>query len=121
MFGRQERLAIILLLTVALVVIASYLALDYLGKRPFATPYSDKAGDGDLVIKTGTIDSLSVTRTGGHLILTIDNLTIFVPNGIAYNLTVQKGTNVSVIGMVQTYAGKKEIVVQSASDITPVP
>ncbi len=118
MFGRQERLALLLLLVVSCTVITSHLILDHLGKRPFAIPYTDNSDDGELVILSGSVDALSVTQTGGHLILDLDNRTIFIPNQIASGLALSKGTNITVIGTVQTFRGKKEIAVQTASDIT---
>jgi hypothetical protein len=118
MFGRQERLALFLLAIVACTVIASYLVLDHLGKRPFAAPYSDDSDDGDLVIVSGSVDRISLTQNGGHLLIELDNHPIFIPNQIAAGLSLSKGTKVTVIGTVQTFRGKKEITVQSASDIT---
>lgn len=117
MFGRQERLALLILMTVAVIVVISHLALVQIGKRPFSTPFSDQSKDGDLVFVTGTIDHPALTRTGGHLIFTVNNLTVFVPNDIASGLAIQKGTNVSIYGTVQTYQGQREVVVQSAGDI----
>ena len=49
--------------------------------------------------------------------LEIDNLIVFVPSQVARDLTVTKGTNVSVYGIVETYRGKKEILGNSAYDI----
>ena len=71
---------------------------------------------GNLCIE-GTIDQVTLTRTGGHMTLELDNLTIFVPFQAARDLTVTKRTNVSVYGIVETYHGKREILVNSAEDI----
>jgi DNA/RNA endonuclease YhcR with UshA esterase domain len=49
--------------------------------------------------------------------LQIDNITIFVPAQAGRDLTVKKGENISVYGIVETYRGKKEIMVNSAEDI----
>jgi len=117
MLGRQERLAIILLLVVSGMVIAAHLVLDQAGKRPFATNFSEQSNDGDLVMISGTIDTVTLTRTGGHCILAVDNLSVFVPGQIAAGRTFVKGMNITAIGTVQTYQGKKELAVQSASDI----
>lgn len=121
MFGRQERIAFLLLIAVALVVIASHLVLDTLGKRPFTSPFTNESADGELVYFSGTIDRLSPTKTGGHLIIDVNNISVFIQNQIASNLTLRKGENVTIIGMVQTYRGNKEIIVQSASDILTIP
>lgn len=121
MFGRQERYAIILLLTVLAIVIAAHLILDTIGKRPFASPYSDRSDEGALVILSGTIDDITVTRTGGHLLLQVNETTVFVQNAAAADRSFQKGSTITVIGIVQTYEGKREIAVQSASDIISEP
>ncbi len=121
MFGRQERLAILLLAAVAIIVIASHLVLGYLGKGPFAIPYSDEAKEGDLVVVNGTIDALTLTRNGGHIVISVNNLTVFLPNSVASGLGIRKGVNVSVIGKVQTYEGKREVIVQSSPDILLLP
>jgi DNA/RNA endonuclease YhcR with UshA esterase domain len=117
MFGRQERLAIVLLVAIAGVVIVSHIVLDHVGKRPFATPFTGISKDGDLVIVSGTVDALSLTKTGGNMILEIDNVTIFIPQRIVVDPSLARGSNISVMGIVQTFGGKKEIAVQSASDI----
>lgn len=118
MLERQERRALLLLISVAIVVIASHLILDAVGKRPFAVPYSDASGDGEMVSLTGSIDHLSLTKSGGHLILQVNNTSIFIANPIAQNLSLHKGENISVIGIVQAYQGKKEVVVVGVSDIS---
>jgi DNA/RNA endonuclease YhcR with UshA esterase domain len=41
-----------------------------------------------------------------------------VPAQIAQELTLKKGDSISVYGVVQTYRGKKEIVVSSGKDIS---
>lgn len=117
MFGRQERLAILILVMVTFAVITAHLVLEHTGKRPFAVPYVEDTEDGDLVLVSGTIETLSLTKTGGHLLIEVDNLTIFIPNQIASDQQLFRGANITVIGIVQTYRGKKEISVQSASDI----
>jgi hypothetical protein len=121
MLGRQERIAFLLLIAVALAVIASHLILDTLGKRQFAAPFTDTSGDGELVYFSGTIDRISLTKTGGHLIIDVNNISVFVQNQVASNLTLCKGENITIIGMVQTYRGNKEIIIQSASDISIIP
>ena len=69
----------------------------------------------------GTIDQITLTKSGGHMNVYLNNLTIFVPAQIAQELTLQKGDSISVYGIVQTYRGKKEIVVSSGKDISVIP
>ena len=118
MFERQERLALLILIGVVILVVAAHLVLETVGKRPFASPFSAISQDGDLVYLSGTIDHLVITKNGGHLILQVKNTTVFIPGQIAPGMTLQNGKNISVMGIVQTYQGNKEVVVQSGSDVS---
>ena len=117
MFERQERVAILLLLGVACTVITANLILGTFGKQPFARPFTNNSADGELVIVGGTIDQITITKNGGHMNVYSANITIFVPAQIAEELTLQKGDAISVYGVVQTYRGKKEILISSRKDI----
>jgi len=118
MFERQERTAIFLLAVVAIMVIVAHLLLSAVGKQPFARPFSNKSADGELVVFQGQIDQVTLTKSGGNLILTINNLTVFLSGSAAQGLSCQKGDSVVVYGIVQTYRGKKEIMVESPADIS---
>ena len=118
MFERQERVAILLLLGVACIVITAHLVLGTLGKQPFARPFTNNSADGELVIAGGTIDQITITKNGGHMNVYLANITIFVPAQFAQELTLQKGDVISVYGVVQTYRGNKEIIISSGKDIT---
>jgi len=118
MLERQERVAIVLLLGVVITVITAHLILGSFGKQPFARPFTNNSTDGELVIAAGTIDQLVITQNGGHMNVYTDTVTIFVPAQVAQELTLQKGDVISVYGIVQTYRGKKEIVVSSVNDIS---
>jgi len=120
MFGHQERVAILLLIAVAIVVIAAHIVLVQIGKEPFASAYSDQSADGTLVRLSGIIDQANVLSNGGHVLLSIDNVTVFVPAPVAGGRSFAKGTAVSLYGTVQTYKGKKEIVINSAEDIREI-
>jgi DNA/RNA endonuclease YhcR with UshA esterase domain len=121
MFERQERAAVFLLLGVVIAVIVSHLILVSLGKQPFARPFTNNSVDGELVTAAGTIDNLGITQNGGHMNVFIESTTIFIPAQVVKELKLQKGDVISVYGIVQTYRGKKEIVVNSAQDISIVP
>lgn len=121
MLGRQERIALILLLGVVIIVVAAHLFLGSLGKQPFAHPFTNTSADGELVIASGTIDQTVITKNGGHMNVYMDAITVFVPAQVAQELSLQKGDAISVYGIVQTYNGKKEIVVSSAKDISVFP
>jgi DNA/RNA endonuclease YhcR with UshA esterase domain len=117
MFERQERVALFLLLGVMIAVITAHLILGTLGKQPFAHPFTNNSSDGELVIARGTIDQITTTQTGGHMNIYVNNITVFVPAQVARELMIKKGDLVSLYGVVQTYRGKKEIVVSSGKDI----
>ena len=118
MFERQERIAILLLVGVACAVIMAHLVLGTLGKQPFARPFTNTSADGELVIMSGTIDHITITKNGGHMNVYLSNVTIFIPAQIAQELTLSKGDSISVYGVVQTYRGEKEIIIRSGKDIS---
>ncbi|MCX6689851.1 MAG: hypothetical protein NTZ39_09235 [Methanoregula sp.] len=121
MFEHQERTAILLLVAVAICVIAAHLVLGAIGKHPFASGFSGSSPDGELVCVQGTIDQVTLIKNGGHILLKIDNVSIFIPAQVAGKSSYTKGQNVTMYGTVQTYQGAKEIVVNSAGDIGIVP
>jgi DNA/RNA endonuclease YhcR with UshA esterase domain len=121
MLERQERAALGLLVGVVITVIVAHLILGSLGKQPFASPFTNDSTDGELVIAAGTIDHLVITQNGGHMNVYTDNFTIFIPSQVVQELTLQKGDVISVYGTVQTYRGKKEILVSSAHDVSVAP
>jgi DNA/RNA endonuclease YhcR with UshA esterase domain len=121
MFERQERVAILLLIGVALVVIMAHFMLAGLGKQPFARPFTNSSSDGELVVVEGQIDQITLTNSGGHATVRVNNLSIFLPAEVIQAVSLQKGDRISVYGVVQTYRGKKEIVVNAAEDIRILP
>ena len=121
MLVRQERIAALLLVGVAVVVIGAHLALDSIGKQPFAHMFTNASADGELVTAEGTVSQVTLTRSGGNLVLHLDEVMVFVPAQAAEGVAVRKGDWISVYGTVQTYQGKKEILVSSGSDIRIVP
>jgi len=120
MFGRQERVAILLLIAVAIAVVAAHIVLTQIGKEPFASVYSDQVADGTLVSLSGSIDQATVLNNGGHVLLTIKNVTVFVPATVAGSRAFTKGTTIFLYGTVQTYQGKKEILISSVDDIREI-
>jgi len=121
MFERQERMAILLLVGVAIAVIVAHAVLAGLGKQPFARPFTNSSPDGELVVVEGQIDQITLIKNGGHMTLSVNNLSIFLPAQIVQAVSLQKGDRISVYGIVQTYRGKKEIVVSAAEDVRILP
>jgi hypothetical protein len=117
MIGRQERIALYFLVAVAAIVVVAHLTLTGIGKQPFTHPFTNTSADGELVFLEGTIDQAALTKTGDHVTLRVRNLTVFIPAQSVQGRAFQKGQNISLYGTVETYRGKKEIVVNSAGDI----
>jgi len=121
MFERQERVAFLLLVAVAIMVTGSHIVLAGLGKQPFAQPFTNSSSDGELVFVEGQIEQITLTKSGGHMIVSVNNLSIFLPVQVVHEVSLQKGDRISVYGIVQTYRGKKEIVVSAAEDVRLLP
>jgi len=117
MFERQERTAILLLIGIAVTLFIATAVLGSMGKPPFARPYSERTADGELVSFEGNIDQITITRSGGHMTLVVENLSIFIPSEVAKGVSLHKGDRIIIYGVVQTYHGKKEIVVNSADNV----
>jgi uncharacterized SAM-binding protein YcdF (DUF218 family) len=121
MFERQERVAILLLVGVAITVIVVHVVLAGFGKQPFARPFTNSSSEGELVVVEGQIDQITLTKSGGHMTVSVNNLSIFLPVQVVQVVSLQKGDRISVYGVVQTYRGKKEIVVSAAEDVRILP
>jgi DNA/RNA endonuclease YhcR with UshA esterase domain len=102
-------------------VIGAHIVLAGLGKQPFARPFTNSSSDGELVVVEGQIDQITLTKSGGHMTVSVNNLSIFLPAQVVQEVSLQKGDRISVYGIVQTYRGKKEIVVNAADDVHLLP
>lgn len=117
MFMRQERIALLLLAGVAAVVITANSALTLIGKEPFARPFSADSPDGELVVIEGTVTRVNLIENGGHLSLLVANTTLFIPEPAARGLVIRRNDTVRAFGIVETYRGKKEIVISNSGDL----
>ena len=120
MLGRQERIAILLLIGVAVIVICAHLVISAVGKQPFAKSFSATSSDGELVFFEGTVNKITIMN-GGHMMILAGNNSIFVPAQVAQGMKIQTGDTIMAYGIVQTYHAKKEIAVGSLDDIHLVP
>jgi len=118
MLVRQEKIALILLFLVSLVLIASFIVLDNLGRATFATDYCPDSPEGTLVVHRGIVDHMDTTRTGGHLILDVSGVAVFIPERAAREVVIGPGDSITLYGIVQMYRGEKEIVVEYPDDIS---
>lgn len=116
MLTPPERHAALILLGVITALAIFHFGVVFLFPDGGAVPYRNDSADGSLVTLTGTVEEITITKTGGHLILNISGTSVFVPGGAA-NLELLRGDNVTVRGTVETYAGEKEIVVNNPAQI----
>lgn len=113
---RQEKTAVLLLLLVIIVCIAGTVFLEGVGKEEFSTPYREDLPDGTLVKYSGVVSSLFVT-TGGHTLLEVSGVSVFVPASAGALPVMATGNRISLFGTTQHYKGKEEILVDDSSDI----
>jgi len=117
MLLRQERLAFYLLVAVAVGIILASLGLEGIDKGILAKDFCQTETDGTLVRLEGVIDELDWTETGGHLNIRLAGTPVFLPSNVADKLSIRKGDRVLIYGIIQTYRGEKEILVQEAKDV----
>ncbi len=117
MLGRQEKMVLAILLTVTGITVAGYTVLEAVGKESFAKPYTNDVPTGSLVRLEGAVQQVSLTETGGHLIIVVNQTKIFVPSNAVPEAGVSKGDLLMILGTVQNYRGDREIVVGEPGDI----
>lgn len=120
----QERIGLFILAGVICACIITGIILDD-NKNLFYTPYDPSLADGTAVMITATIDTVSATKTGGHLILTLKNsennripLQIFIPEQVARQNTIYAGDQITAYGALTTYRNAREIVISSARELS---
>ena len=116
MLTPPERHAILILAGVIAALVLFHLGVTVLFPDGGAIPYTPDTADGSPVPFCGTVEELTLTRTGGHLIVNVSGTDVFVPGG-GFGLSLLRGDKVTVRGIVDTYAGKKEIIVNDPADI----
>ncbi len=117
MLTRPERRAIGIMAAVILLLAVLYVGTIYLFPDGGAVPYQDDRQDGALVYLEGIVLDTKITSTGGHLIVNVSGVDVFVPKG-GTELVLLPGDHIRVVGKVETYAGNKEIVTNGISDIS---
>lgn len=114
--GREEKVAISLLLAVVAVCGLLCLVLEDAGKESFASPYSQDSGEGDLVVFDGVVERVAYTNTGGHIIIDSGDAAIFIKNGAGSGLSPEPGMSVHAVGTLENYKGELEIYISNPSD-----
>ena len=117
MLTHPERRAAGIMIFVVLLLAGMYIGTSYMFPDGGAVPYQDDNPDGTRVYLQGIVHDTKITATGGHLIVNVSGVDVFVPKG-GTELILLPGDHVRIIGDVDTYAGKKEIIAHRMSDIT---
>jgi DNA/RNA endonuclease YhcR with UshA esterase domain len=117
MIVRQERIALVLLCVVTVVVITASIILTGIDKADMASEYTPLSREGTLVHLQGQVQEVRATKTGGHIVASVNNTAVFIPADVAGTITLNPGNLVSLYGIVQSYRGEKEVVVNSPRDI----
>jgi hypothetical protein len=117
MLTHQERNAFIILGLVTLTVFAGALVLESVGKADFSTHYTSLSPDGTLVYLEGRVEKISVTKDGENKIVLLNGTNVFLPAPVASVVTIEVDDHVALFGIVQTYRGEKEVLVEQAKDI----
>ncbi|MCE5298230.1 MAG: hypothetical protein MUE45_07315 [Methanoregulaceae archaeon] len=118
MLVRQERFAIVLLCAVSVTILAASFILTGTDKADLAAEYSPLSDEGTLVHLQGQVQEIRTTKTGGHVAASVNGTAVFIPADVAGTITLHPGDLVSLYGIVQTYRGEKEVVVNSPGDIS---
>jgi hypothetical protein len=118
MMERQEKQAIFLLILVICVISGGHMVLSMLGNGAFAAPYTAEVSEGKLVLLEGVVDTITTTQEGGHMILSVQNVQVFIPASVAGQQKINAGDQIRVYGVVQIYRGQREVAVSRSSDIT---
>ncbi|MDH7509749.1 MAG: hypothetical protein QHH04_01735 [Methanolinea sp.] len=117
---RQEKIAIVLILVVIAAVAITTFFLESAGKGAFAHPMGPDSREGDLVFLQGSVEEVRATATGGHQILRVAGVRVFIPSTAVRSGWPGVGDEIRVYGTVQTYRGEREVLVRSGGDITAV-
>ena len=117
MFDRKERIALALLIAVALTVTAAAVVLDAVGKGPFYSPFTTTTQEGARVFLEGPVEKVTWTRDGAHLQLVVGGVNVFVPSAAGQGLIITEGDHAALYGVVQVYRGEKEVLVESPGDL----
>ncbi len=117
---RQEKIAILILVLVIVVVLTASLIIESAGKGFFSRPYGPGSAEGELVRHQGAVEERMTTASGGHQVLVVSGVRVFIPSNSVKSGWPRPGQEVSLYGTVQTYRGEREILVRSADDIFPL-
>jgi hypothetical protein len=116
MLEKQERLAVLILVAVLAVCAISAFVLETLGKEPFARQYDPGLPDGTLVAWEGIVQKIIRVSQGSSLIMDVSGVQVYVPSPVAPGLP-EENDRITLYGVIQTWKGKREILVTDGKDI----
>ncbi|HJJ48002.1 MAG TPA: hypothetical protein O0X39_03275 [Methanocorpusculum sp.] len=117
MLTRPEKEAVITIVIVVCILALLWAGFVFLFPDLGVVPYTEEVPDKAKVSLEGVILSAKPTSTGGHLLMNVSGVTVFVQNG-GSELIFMEGDHVKLTGIAATYGGKREISVARISDIT---
>jgi len=117
MLTKMEKKAFCVLLAVTAVLIIFFLCFGVLYPEAGVVPYTEDTPEKTRVSFAGEIQEMRITAAGGHVLLNIAGVSVFVEGG-ADNIFYKTGDRVRVVGIVETYAGNREIVVGQTGSVS---
>ena len=117
MLTEIEKKALGVLLAVTAILIIFYLCFGVLYPNAGVAQYTPDTPEKTRVTYEGIILESKITSTGGHVLLDVSGVTVFVEGG-ADNIFYKTGDRIRVTGIVETYGGSKEISVGASGLIS---
>ncbi|GAA5263425.1 hypothetical protein [Methanocalculus sp.] len=114
----SEKKAGILIVGSLLVILLFHLTIQGAGPAFFSHPYDPALPDGKLVVYSGIIDDIRTTWSGGHTIIILSDVKVFIPGGIDPP-PLRIGDPLKAYGLLSTYDGEREIIIRKGSDLIP--
>ncbi|HPY60894.1 MAG TPA: hypothetical protein PLG55_09250 [Methanospirillum sp.] len=113
---RQEKVAVVILIFVTFVCLTGTIMLDGMGKEQFSEDFHAGMTDGTLVRWEGVVGSIYNARSGS-VNLDVSGVSVFIPVSAGDIPVIKAGSSIRVIGKVQHWKGKEEIIIEDGKDI----
>ena len=113
----MEKKALGVLFAVTAILIIFYICFGVLYPDTGVVQYTPETPEKTRVTYEGIILESKITSTGGHVLLDVSGVTVFVEGG-ADNIFYKTGDRIRVTGIVETYGGSREISVGTIGSIS---
>ena len=117
MLTEMEKKALGVLFAVTAILIIFYICFGVLYPDTGVVQYTPETPEKTRVTYEGIILESKITSTGGHVLLDVSGVTVFVEGG-ADNIFYKTGDRIRVTGIVETYGGSREISVGTTGSIS---